>query len=449
MTEFGHVTNGEDGGCQSVLKEVMIEYKAIRDKLERGKGKGEKGAEQAYLATGRDCKERSSRSQGQGRGLGGGRGRSSSRGRCGRGFRGRGGRGSRTEGSGGIEENKGNSSGGAGGGGSGEYKFPGRCFRCGHRGHQMIDCTTSEKDCVPWCERCEGWGHTKDKCPTEEAVLAQVVEQESDEDSVEAFSTTPTDINDYHLAHGHAHEKLLRITAKQQGVQLTDGPLLPCLGCSMYKGQLLPLADDAEGGEGESRAEASRQGGDFGRGSENPADDDSSSSSSSSESSRAGEGRGSSNGGSDFTDPGGAGGSGRDEPGDPGGDGSSGNSENLEELKYDPTDDRYPSGREGKKLLWNASNAGLLHFGLERGRTRKQTRQTSAEEAQDPVDTPDPEEALLANIVETGGVEIVEEYICNSLVKEQWEEEQTRRMEEMCRRELQKVLGTEQQAFGA
>ncbi|CAB1117549.1 unnamed protein product [Ectocarpus sp. CCAP 1310/34] len=88
----------------------------------------------------------------------------------------------------------------------------------------------------------------------------------------DAKAATPTDLNEYHLAHGHAHETLLRITAEQQGVQLTDGPLLPCLGCSMSKRQvkpvqkststraLLPLADDEEGGEGESRAGASRHG---------------------------------------------------------------------------------------------------------------------------------------------------------------------------------------------
>ncbi|CAB1116127.1 unnamed protein product [Ectocarpus sp. CCAP 1310/34] len=66
-----------------------------------------------------------------------------------------------------------------------------------------------------------------------------------------------------------------------------------------------------------------------------------------------------------------------------------------------------------------------------------------------PGETPDPEEALLATILKTGGTRIVEDYICNSLVKEQWDEEQTRRMEEMYRREMQEVLGPEQQAFGA
>ncbi|CAB1099568.1 unnamed protein product [Ectocarpus sp. CCAP 1310/34] len=67
-----------------VLKEVMMEYKAIKDRLDQGKGKGAKGAEQVYFADGEGRRERySSRSQGQGRGRGGGRGSSSSRGRGG------------------------------------------------------------------------------------------------------------------------------------------------------------------------------------------------------------------------------------------------------------------------------------------------------------------------------------------------------------------------------
>ncbi|CAB1106671.1 unnamed protein product [Ectocarpus sp. CCAP 1310/34] len=154
------------------------------------------------------------------------------------------------------------------------------------------------------------------------------------------------------------------------------------------------------------------------------------------------------------SDAGGAGGPGGEAPSDPGGDGGSGgdpgDSENLEELKYDPADDRYPGGLEGKKLLWGASNAGPLRHGLESGRTRKQTREMQgAGEMPGPGETPEPEEALLATILETGGTGIVEDYICNSLVKEQWQEEQTRGMEEMYRREMQEVLGPEQQAFRA
>ena len=54
-------------------------------------------------------------------------------------------------------------------------------------------------------------------------------------------ATTPTNLNDYHNSHGHVHEELLKRTAKQQGVQLEKGPLAPCLGCSMSKGQVKPI----------------------------------------------------------------------------------------------------------------------------------------------------------------------------------------------------------------
>ncbi|CAB1107606.1 unnamed protein product [Ectocarpus sp. CCAP 1310/34] len=496
-----------------VLKELMIEYKAIKDKLEQGKGKGAKGAEQAAARSGTQVGVR------------------------------------------------------------GKVVVVAAAVAAAavvaavaaaaqadpdgsRRAREAAVEAPMAADIVPWCARCEGWGHTKEKCATEEAVLAQVVEHESDVDSVEdqafcavavppgecgtvgevglvrvveqgqavyvadtaatcsmfrcadnfvnyrersgwvkgiggdkapvprlgyghvtlvlqtedggvpapvlntahvpedpynllslsslaeeghtysgmkggltlttkawgevwfprtgklltqrgyqikptlhtacaalivpgdAKAATPTDLSEYHLAHGHAHETLLWITAEQQGVQLPDGPLLPCLGCWMSKGQvtpvqkststraLLPLADDEQGGEGEIRADASRQGwggqrgsesesdldvmeargpgqatpfvreeaptapgngipgdggsvppsppsgrGDFGGGSDSPTDSSSSSSSPSSSSS----------------DAGGAGGSGGEESGDPCGDGGSdgdpGDSENLQELK--------------------------------------------------------------------------------------------------------------------
>ena len=48
------------------------------------------------------------------------------------------------------------------------------------------------------------------------------------------------DINDFHCAHAHVHEDLLRKTAKQLGVQLT-GELQPCRGCSEAKGLRRPI----------------------------------------------------------------------------------------------------------------------------------------------------------------------------------------------------------------
>ena len=46
---------------------------------------------------------------------------------------------------------------------------------------------------------------------------------------------TPVDINDFHVAHAHAHEGALRNTAKQMGVTL-EGKLHECKCCSMAKG---------------------------------------------------------------------------------------------------------------------------------------------------------------------------------------------------------------------
>ena len=46
---------------------------------------------------------------------------------------------------------------------------------------------------------------------------------------------TPVDINDFHVAHAHAHEGALRKTAKQMGVTL-EGKLHECKGFSLAKG---------------------------------------------------------------------------------------------------------------------------------------------------------------------------------------------------------------------
>ena len=49
------------------------------------------------------------------------------------------------------------------------------------------------------------------------------------------------DINDFHCSFGHAHEGLLRETAKQRNVNLT-GMLRECQGCSIAKGRAKPIA---------------------------------------------------------------------------------------------------------------------------------------------------------------------------------------------------------------
>ena len=48
------------------------------------------------------------------------------------------------------------------------------------------------------------------------------------------------DINVFHASYGHAHEVLLRATAKSLGVTLT-GKLQPCYGCSLAKGLRKPI----------------------------------------------------------------------------------------------------------------------------------------------------------------------------------------------------------------
>lgn len=54
-------------------------------------------------------------------------------------------------------------------------------------------------------------------------------------------STGPTDINEYHCAHGHVDELMLKFTANQEGIQL-GGKMRECLGCSMAKILDRPIA---------------------------------------------------------------------------------------------------------------------------------------------------------------------------------------------------------------
>ena len=108
-------------------------------------------------------------------------------------------------------------------------------------------------------------------------------------------------------------------------------------------------------------------------------------------------------------------------------------------MKYDSADSRYPSGREGRALLWSASGAGPLRHGLARGRTRQQTRELQASgEEPGTAETPAAEEALLSTVLETeNGPEIVADYVLNSLVEDQ------RREEMESREELLKLYGAE------
>ena len=53
-------------------------------------------------------------------------------------------------------------------------------------------------------------------------------------------SVLPLDINTFHTSHGHAHEKMLRFTAKQFGVVL-EGSSRECEGRSVAKGLGKPI----------------------------------------------------------------------------------------------------------------------------------------------------------------------------------------------------------------
>lgn len=48
------------------------------------------------------------------------------------------------------------------------------------------------------------------------------------------------DINEYHYAHGHSNESMLRLTASQQGIQLS-GKMRECVGCSMARILVRPI----------------------------------------------------------------------------------------------------------------------------------------------------------------------------------------------------------------
>ncbi|CAM9098701.1 unnamed protein product [Ascophyllum nodosum] len=62
-------------------------------------------------------------------------------------------------------------------------------------------------------------------------------------------SITTTDTNTFHCTYGHAHEVLLKRTAKQQGINLS-GELHECRGCSMTKELWKPIARSTHTGVG-------------------------------------------------------------------------------------------------------------------------------------------------------------------------------------------------------
>ena len=114
------------------------------------------------------------------------RGRGGNRGGQGRG---RGGRNGSDRGS------HGSSSGGENNGsGGGVKRPPSRCFRCNRKGHFRGDCTTKESDFIIRCARCEGFGHTEDKCISDTAVLVMELPALTEEEhAVEAQAFAAVD----------------------------------------------------------------------------------------------------------------------------------------------------------------------------------------------------------------------------------------------------------------
>eukprot|EP00903_Cladosiphon_okamuranus_P009444 g9004.t1 len=427
-----------------VLKEVTIEYRSIMEKVKAGKGKGARGAEQAYLADGGGRRGRSSW-----RG-GGRRGRSSWRGRGGGRSGGRGGGDSSGKGGGGAEESKRSGSGGADGGGTADKKFPGRCFTCGRFGHTQQDCTTKESDYLPRCSQCAGWGHSKDKCATEEAVLAQIVHADSDVDSVDnqAFCAAPGLPGEC----GAVDLGLVGVTELGQDVMVYVADTAAT--CSMFRcanafvnyrttpengeaarsaadgrtAAAMPRLFDVQGAAAASRRRRVGRGGREqaehvpSRSSSSDRSSNSSSSSSSSSSSDCSSSSSSS--------------SSSNSPGDDGGGSASGSAPGA---SGDGGDGGSQPGEDSEQL---EEYTRPLRHGLERGLTRRETRELQGpEEPPGPAAETDAEQALLA--------EIIVDYVSNSLVRERYDEEQ---VNIEYRREMHELLyGTEMQeeAFGA
>ena len=59
--------------------------------------------------------------------------------------------------------------------------------------------------------------------------------------------TTDVDVNEHHRTTAHTHPRLLRESARQQGVKLKPGvKLLPCVECSTAKGFSAPVKKTTE-----------------------------------------------------------------------------------------------------------------------------------------------------------------------------------------------------------
>ncbi|CAB1100294.1 unnamed protein product [Ectocarpus sp. CCAP 1310/34] len=51
-----------------------------------------------------------------------------------------------------------------------------RCFRDNQKGHYKWDWDTEESKFIPRCEKCSGFGHTKEKCPSVDEVATLAIQ---------------------------------------------------------------------------------------------------------------------------------------------------------------------------------------------------------------------------------------------------------------------------------
>eukprot|EP00903_Cladosiphon_okamuranus_P011519 g10846.t1 len=222
---------GQDMTRAEVVRQVSIRLSEFAGK------KGGGGQEHANIA---DGSGRAHRSSGRGRGRGGGGGGG---------------------GGGSAKSGKPFNSGGAGGAGGGDGVKPksGRCNLFGKRGHWRNECNTPGSERLTRCGHCLGWGHSTDKCPTETAVLAELV---SDADSCEnqAFMAEADLPGKCGVVEQSMNNSFHQVNCT--ATTGNDGDKSPY---EMFHGsptQLIPPADDTEGStDGEGREDASSQGG--------------------------------------------------------------------------------------------------------------------------------------------------------------------------------------------
>ena len=88
--------------------------------------------------------------------------------------------------------NNGTSSSGGGSGGGSYNTPPGRCWRCGRRGHKREECTTKESDFVPKCARFSDFIHEESACLSDAMVLVMMELPDDDSEEEHVFAANAT-----------------------------------------------------------------------------------------------------------------------------------------------------------------------------------------------------------------------------------------------------------------